>query len=70
MVFKMNSGALFGVFDGHNGSECSLYASSHFAECLIDAMNSEENREGHLLESGFKILDERLTLRCKHDVRL
>ncbi|CAK5104332.1 unnamed protein product [Meloidogyne enterolobii] len=58
-----SSDAFFAVFDGHNGSDCSAYASAHFLECLLDARSSG-NSEESLLEDAFIRMDTRLTNRC------
>uniref|UniRef100_A0A914LJY5 protein-serine/threonine phosphatase n=1 Tax=Meloidogyne incognita TaxID=6306 RepID=A0A914LJY5_MELIC len=58
-----SSDAFFAVFDGHNGSDCSAYASAHFLECLLDARSSGSSEES-LLEDAFIRMDTRLTNRC------
>ncbi|KAL7080727.1 hypothetical protein ACQ4LE_000965 [Meloidogyne hapla] len=61
-----SSDAFFAVFDGHNGSECSAYASAHFLECLLEA-NSSGSSEDSLLEDAFSRMDIRLTNRCRSE---
>uniref|UniRef100_A0A914LFX6 protein-serine/threonine phosphatase n=1 Tax=Meloidogyne incognita TaxID=6306 RepID=A0A914LFX6_MELIC len=58
-----SSDAFFAVFDGHNGSDCSAYASAHFLECLLDARSCGSSEES-LLEDAFIRMDTRLTNRC------
>ncbi|KAF7637025.1 hypothetical protein Mgra_00003605 [Meloidogyne graminicola] len=50
-------------FLGHNGSECAVYASAHFLECLVSASSSGSS-DDTLLFDAFTKIDERITSLC------
>ncbi|XP_020917035.1 probable protein phosphatase 2C 21 isoform X2 [Exaiptasia diaphana] len=54
--------ALFGVFDGHGGSEVAIYAQKHLAEVLktTDGYRSGNTKQG-LIEAFFKLDEDLIT---------
>ena len=50
--------SLFGIFDGHNGSEVSKYLSLHFSQFLSENMNFINGNYKKSLEETFINLDE------------
>ncbi|PAV57042.1 hypothetical protein WR25_26110 isoform H [Diploscapter pachys] len=58
---------LFGVFDGHNGAECSTYSAAHLATEFNDVL--KQNAEGkrsleESLQTSVVRLEHRLFVRC------
>jgi serine/threonine protein phosphatase PrpC len=53
-----NSVALFGVFDGHGGSEVALYVKQNFTPTLLKNQNFVEKKYEKALYETFLHIDE------------
>lgn len=59
--------AFFAVFDGHNGVDCAVYASTHFARCLVEDSMYNNTDPKIVMRNAFGIVDRRLSVRCKNE---
>ncbi|CAD6188180.1 unnamed protein product [Caenorhabditis auriculariae] len=57
---------LFGVFDGHGGAECAIYAAAHLAEEWM-AVRAEKPDLETSLSLSLKNLDRRMTVRSEKE---
>jgi serine/threonine protein phosphatase PrpC len=58
LINQNSSISLFGIFDGHNGSEVSKYLSQHFIQFLTENINFINGNYKKSLEETFINLDE------------
>lgn len=59
--------ALFGVFDGHCGIDCSQYISKHLPMYIIQHPDFNKSNDNHViaLEEGFKIINEKFSEKAR-----
>jgi serine/threonine protein phosphatase PrpC len=56
--------SLFGVFDGHGGEDCAIYATVHLPHCLIDTQTENTSK---VLTEALKELDKQISAKAKYD---